>query len=631
MRFHFFRYTSRLFAILKKNIPFTEDSYVVRKGRTTMKLFQWISSSLRTKLLTMFVILTSIPLIAVGLVSYQKSYNTISGHNKAATLLVADQLARNIDVLFADTGKLLELGKNPQVLHFLYSQSETYEDAKEILRTFDLYRQTYKYDSVLNISMTNLYGKGISERKGVFQLDHNPLRNPHFLYLMDHPDAILNVPPTDASVWDRLDGFSYPQRNVITIIAAVKQRITHEVIGFITIDLDDSVVEHFIDNVTIGKTGYFYVVDQSGSPIFRPSALNEKAVPASKSITVPSASHGSFVHTSVGKPQFVVYTSSQATGWKIVGIAPLQEIVEDANKIRQLIIFSVALSIFFTITLYFFITARLTRPIRLLKNNMRLAAAGNLEAKVKPSGNDEIADLGSSFNIMLAKIKGLLEQSIREQEQIQKAELRTLQAQINPHFLYNTLESIVWMAEAGKKEQVIQLVKALSQFFRISLNKGRDWISIKTELEHVRSYLVIQQMRYRDILDYRIEIAESIESYPILKMTLQPLVENALYHGIKNKRGKGLIQISGYEDTTGTLVLTVEDNGIGMSVTRLAEVRSHLEIMRETHTLEVETDFGFGLSNVHHRLRLYFGQQYGLEVDSEDQVGSRVTVRIPKR
>ncbi|WP_239619302.1 sensor histidine kinase [Cohnella mopanensis] len=604
-----------------------------------MPFVRKITSSLRAKLLTMFVILTSIPLIAVGLVSYQKSFNTVSGHSKAATMLVADRLALDIDVLFQDTSRLLELEKNPQVLRFLFSQSETYEDAKFILKTFDLYRQTYKYESVLNMTMINLYGRGISERKGVFQLDYNPLRNSHFAHLMTEPNDVLNIPPTKSSDRDRLDGFRYPDRNVITIMATVKQQITHEVVGFIVIDLDDSVVERFSDNVKIGKTGLFYVADDRGIPIFTPSALAKSGDPFQP---VNLSKHtgnqrDSFVDSSSDPSKFVVFATSQATGWKIVGSAPLEEIVEDANRIRTLIIVSVALSILFTITLYFFITSRLTRPIQLLKSKMRQAASGYLDAKVKPTGHDEIADLGTSFNTMIEKIKMLLEQSIREQEHIQKAELRTLQAQINPHFLYNTLDSIVWMAEAGKNEQVIQLVQALSRFFRISLNKGRDWISIKIELDHVQSYLIIQKMRYRDILDYEVDVSPELQMYPILKMTLQPLVENALYHGIKNQRGKGLIRIGGYVDLQ-DIVLFVEDNGIGMTKDRLEAVREQLEQPRDSQPddsgdtgIEDGKNGGFGLQNVHQRLKLYFGERYGLQIESEERKGTCIYVRIPKK
>lgn len=598
-----------------------------------MRLTRWVFSSLRAKLLTMFIILTSIPLIAVGLVSYQKSYQSISDHSKASSMLTADLLGRNIDILFDDTERLLELSKNPQVIHFLFSPSETYNEAKEILQTFALYRETYKYENVLNISFVNLYGKGISERKGIFQVNHNPLRNPHFGTLMHEPESVLRIPPAGASTYDRLDGFTYSDRNVISIMAAVKQRITHEIIGFMIIDLDDSFIEQFCDKVTIGNTGFFYILDQNYSPIFVPSLSDNDSTLIHKTDLSQwqQSSRDSFVLPTEGKPKFVVYTTSQSTDWKIVGMAPLQEIVAEANRIRQLIIVSVILSAIFALTLYFFLTQRLTRPMQILQNKMRLAASGYLEAKVKPTGKDEIADLGKSFNIMLEKIKMLLEQSIREQEQVQKAELRTLQAQINPHFLYNTLDSIIWMTEAGKSENVVHMVKALSRFFRISLNKGRDWISIKTELEHAQSYLVIQQMRYRDILEYEMRVPPELQSRAILKMTLQPLIENALYHGIKNKRGKGLIIIDGYSESENVLVLTVTDNGIGIPKDRLETLRDHLNHPIEVSAKEDSLEGGFGLQNVHQRLHLYYGEGYGVQLDSTEGDGTQISIRIPNK
>ncbi|GIP59603.1 sensor histidine kinase [Paenibacillus sp. FSL W8-0186] len=596
-----------------------------------MKLIHSFSSSLRAKLLAMFVLLTVIPLIAIGLISYQKSYNTVYENSKAGAVLIAEQLAQDLEMLFTDTGKLLELGKHPRVLHFLFSQNDTYEDAKEVLKLMDSYRQTYKYESVLNISMINLYGRGISERRGVFQLDKNPLRNPHFTFLLHHPDTVLYVPPPDANPLDRLDGFAEP--HAISIMAAVKQRITHEVIGFIVIDLDDAVVKQFCDNVTIGETGFFYVIDQNGRPIFTPArSSREIQLPAQDNLTsLAAGSMTSYVDTSRGSPKFIFTSASKATGWKIIGQVPLQEIVSEANSIRQLIIISVILSIVFAVSLHFFISSRLTRPLQLLKNKMRLAASGFLESKVAPTGNDEIADLGQSFNIMLSKIKTLLEQNIREQEEMKKAELRALQAQINPHFLYNTLDSILWMAEAGKTDKVIRLVESLSRLFRISLSKGKDWISLEKEIEHVHSYLIIQQMRYRDILEYEIAAEPHLLSAPTLKMLLQPIVENALYHGIKNKRGKGLIQISARAADGGEMELRVQDNGCGMNAYKLGQLRANLANQRLPAETGEEVSGGFGLHNVQQRIRLYYGQQYGVQVDSIEGEGTTVTMRIPMR
>nr|WP_145402659.1 sensor histidine kinase [Paenibacillus xylanexedens] len=597
-----------------------------------MKLVQWITSSLRLKLLSMFIILSSVPLIVVGLISYHKSYTVVSNHNKASTQLAADQLARNIDIMFEDTERLLELGKNPQVLQYLYSQSESYAEAKAILQTYNLYRETYKYDKVLNISFVNFYGKGLSERKGVFKLERNPLRNPYFQYLVQYPDAILRIPhAAPYAEQNQLDGFVYPKQNALSIMTTVKERITQEVIGFIVIDMNDAFIDDFLTTTKIKDSGFFYINDQYGQTLFKPPS--EQATPAVieqiNSMSV-HARKDSFNLSTGAKPQFVVYSTSKQTGWQIVGAAPLQKILAEANSIRQLIIISVLLSAFFAISLYFFLNNRLIFPIQILMNKMRKAASGYLEAKVSPAGSDEIADLGQSFNTMLEQIKGLMQQSIKENEQVKIAELRTLQAQINPHFLYNTLESIIWMAEADKKESVIKLVQALSKFFRLSLNNGFDWVTIQTELEHARNYLVIQQMRYHDILSYEIQVDPELQHYPILKMTLQPLIENAIYHGIKNKRGQGLILIQACADET-SIVLTVHDNGIGMSEEQLAQLREALEQSADFHSApKQEQEGGFGLMNVHHRIRLYFGPSYGVEMESTYMEGSTFKIRIPK-
>ncbi|WP_248924477.1 sensor histidine kinase [Paenibacillus hamazuiensis] len=596
-----------------------------------MKLIRRISSSLRSKLLLMFVFFTCVPLISVGLISYQKSFNIVFKNSKASTKLVADTQARDIDQLFIDTGKLLELRKNPQVLQFLFSQNAaTYENAKDILKTISSYRQTYRYDKVLNITMINLYGRGISERKGVFQIDRNPLRNPQLAYLVDHPDEVLNVPFGNSSM-ERLDGFQYNNTNVISMISTVQQRITHEVIGFIIIDMDDSIVKKFCDEVTIGRNGFFFVVDKDGNPIFSPSQTGGRSgLPKKEDLKeLLNGSATELIDSSEGKPKFIFASASLSTGWKIIGYVPLQEIVEEANSIRQLIIISVGLCIAFALILHFFVSSRLIRPVHVLKNKMQLAASGFLEAKVTPAGTDEIAELGNSFNIMLGKIRTLLDQIIKEQQEIKKAEQRALQAQINPHFLYNTLDSILWMAEAGKKDQVVQLVMSLSRLFRISLSKGKDWITVAKELEHLQSYLTIQRMRYRDILEYEIDVDESLHSYPILKMTLQPIVENAIYHGIKNKRGKGLIRIRAFAEDDKHIVFVVEDNGIGMPPERLEKVRSDLSEAQPPEETGNEVSGGFGLHNVQQRIRLYYGEACKVQLDSEPNEGTVVTIRLP--
>lgn len=217
-----------------------------------------------------------------------------------------------------------------------------------------------------------------------------------------------------------------------------------------------------------------------------------------------------------------------------------------------------------------------------------------------------------------------IEKQVRaEQRQLRKAEFELLQAQINPHFLYNTLDAIVWSAEAGNQKQVIQMVGSLSDFFRTSLNRGREIVTVREDLQHVCSYLEIQKIRYMDILEYEILVPEELNDYMIPKITLQPLTENALYHGIKNKRGGGKITLRGYEEKD-FFAIEVSDNGIGMTKERLLAVREGLSGMAP------QESGLYGLYNVNERIRLNFGDEYGIQIFSEHEKGTVVEVRLPK-
>ena len=264
-------------------------------------------------------------------------------------------------------------------------------------------------------------------------------------------------------------------------------------------------------------------------------------------------------------------------------------------------------------------------PIKKLHDVTTTITKNDLQALMTSDNTDEITELGMSFNIMIGKIKELLDSKIKEQENLKKAELRALQAQINPHFLYNTLDTIIWMAESKKTDDVVDIVTALSGFFRVSLSKGMDWITIREEVELTRNYLTIQKMRYRDILDFKIEVDKDVEKNAILKLILQPLVENALYHGIKNKRQGGMITVRARRKGQNEILLEVEDDGIGFTPSALAQLQAELN----DESGEVKTESGFGIGNVNNRVRLYYGRQYGLSIQSEYHVGTCVTLVIP--
>ena len=284
-------------------------------------------------------------------------------------------------------------------------------------------------------------------------------------------------------------------------------------------------------------------------------------------------------------------------------------------------------AIIFSVVAAWSLSRSIYMPIKKLHDVTATITKNDLQALVTSDNVDEITELGLSFNIMIGKIRDLLDSKIKEQENLKKAEMRALQAQINPHFLYNTLDTIIWMAESKKYKQVIEIVSALSKFFRISLSKGRDWITIAEEIEQTKSYLTIQKIRYRDVLDFKIDCDEGVYNNTILKLILQPLVENALYHGIKNKRQGGTIYVRATMKNENEVLLEVEDNGIGFTGEKLAQLQA--ELADDSGDIRMES--GFGIGNVNKRIRLYYGKQYGLSVKSEYNTGTCVTLVIPAK
>ena len=270
----------------------------------------------------------------------------------------------------------------------------------------------------------------------------------------------------------------------------------------------------------------------------------------------------------------------------------------------------------------YLIPLSITRPFKELSQVTDEIAKGNLSVRANVNTGAEATALSNSMNTMIDKINGLLEQVTTEQIRLRKAEFELLQAQINPHFLYNTLDAIIWLAEAGEQKRVVGMVRNLSDFFRTSLNRGKDINSIKEEMLHVKSYLEIQHVRYQDILSYDIEVPESLYIYSIPKITIQPLVENALYHGIKNKRGMGHISIRGQAGEK-DFTITVTDDGIGIDETRLMQVQSGIQ-----NKVLTGKDF-YGLYNVCERIRLNFGEEYGIFIESVYGEGTSVRVILP--
>ncbi|MDR1250815.1 MAG: sensor histidine kinase [Treponema sp.] len=285
------------------------------------------------------------------------------------------------------------------------------------------------------------------------------------------------------------------------------------------------------------------------------------------------------------------------------------------------IVLAAAFSVFVQIS----VSSNVNRSINSLVSLSGRIAVGDLDARAEPVRVEEFHTLTEDLNTLAGEIKTLIAANVEEQKNLQKSQMMALQAQITPHFLYNTLDSIVWLAEGNRYEEVISITRAFSDFFRLSLNQGREWVSVRDEFTHIKSYLTIQKIRYRDILDYSVDCEKEMEDHCILKLLLQPLVENALYHGIKNKRGRGIIRVKGWKESD-FLCFRVEDNGIGMMPERIMELGRRFS--GEAFPGEDNTD-GYGLYNVSKRLELYYNRKDLLHIVSVYREGTAVTLKIP--
>jgi two-component system sensor histidine kinase YesM len=308
------------------------------------------------------------------------------------------------------------------------------------------------------------------------------------------------------------------------------------------------------------------------------------------------------------------------TNWKMVGISYVDELVPNKRNLSSFVIFILFFGIAFEILASMFISSKISQPIKRLERQMKRVENGDFDINLEVNGEDEVKRLSKAFNLMVSRIRQLMNQIISEQEAKRKSEFKALQAQINPHFLYNTLDSIVWMNENQNYEGVTIMVSALAKLFRVSISKGSEIINVSDEIDHATSYLTIQKIRYKDKFNFRIEAQPEVLYQKTLKLVLQPIIENAIYHGISQLQEKGEIKIAvAIED--GNIVYRVTDNGYGIKPEVLKTI-----LDREPASAH---GGGVGLKNVNERIKLCYGIEYGLEIVSELDVGTTVIIRIP--
>ncbi len=420
------------------------------------------------------------------------------------------------------------------------------------------------------------------------------------------------------------DNSANQYRWVITLSRAVElTRGTSTDQGVLMIDITYGSLQHLLDNISLGNSGYLYVISSGGELIYHPKMQLIDAGQAQENIQVAAGYRdGNYREIYEGEKREIIVKSVGYTGWKIIGVTPDKGISLNSLKTKLFIIFVVAFFLFILVIINGYISSRITTPIKELEKSVAALEAGELDAEVYTGGSYEIRHLGRSIKEMAKRIQALMDDIVAEHESKRKSEFDTLQSQINPHFLYNTLDIIVWMIENEQKNEAVKVVTALARFFRISLSKGKSIITVRDELEHVRNYLMIQQMRFKNKFEYVIRSDESVLELASLKLMLQPLVENAIYHGMEFKDGDGKIEICAYLKD-GELYVTIRDNGLGMTCEQVEN------LLTDSAYVSSRRGSGIGVKNVNERIRLYFGEGYGLLIKSEPDEGTLIQIHLP--
>lgn len=407
---------------------------------------------------------------------------------------------------------------------------------------------------------------------------------------------------------------------VITLSRALVNYKTGENDGVFFVDLNYSAISELCNNNSLGDKGYIFILDENGNIVYHPKQQLMYGGLMTENIQQIMSSRSDHFLTKGGDKLYTI-SKSDITGWTVVGAVYTSELMKN-NKQAQMLYFLVAAVLLLGVTVISSIISReITKPIRQLRDSMSLVEKGRFDkANVDVTAENEVGSLGKSFNVMTERIHTLMEQNVYEQKQKRKSELKALQAQINPHFLYNTLDSIIWMSEAGKNEEVVLMTSALAKLLRQSISNDKEEVSVGEEMDYVRSYLTIQKMRYKDKLEYSIEMSPEINHVRIIKLALQPIVENAIYHGLKYKETKGNISIDGYK-LGRKAYITIADDGVGMDEETLAHIFDEKQQEHKTN--------GVGVPNVQKRLQLYYGEEYGISYISRKGAGTVATITVP--
>ncbi|MFB0843566.1 cache domain-containing sensor histidine kinase [Paenibacillus oleatilyticus] len=582
-----------------------------------------LGTSLQTKLLLAVLPLAIIPLAVLGTFSYNKSAQVVQQQVCQTILESLSQVNYSLDYFVKDIEQLTMYIYSSRDIQDVLSKpadrplAEKHRDKQRVGEVLDTFLGFKNWD----ISIYLLGENGDRYFTGDLLPGAYDDYNASWGLFRKMRLAGGNV------VWDthysmkKTDDFGI----VLSSGRLLKRIDTNAPLGYLVVDMMENALADKYKKAHLQPGGQMLLLDRNGYIISSTPSKHKVGTKLEEPFVdrVLAGGKGFFEQAGEGTPPvMVVYDTSEVTGFKLVNVLPVAALTRESSSIRNLTLLVIAVGAAVSCVLAYLLSVNITHPLRKLKSLMRTVETGNLDVAFPTKYKDEVGQLGRSFNAMVQRIKQLIDEVYKKQLMLQEAEIRAIQAQFNPHFLYNALDSINWMARIHKLDHISRTVVSLGELLRFSIRKGQALIPVREDMQQIRNFLTIQQMRYGDKLEVHIELEEEVERLYTLKLMLQPIVENAITHGLEMKRGPGRLWITG--KVLGERVrFEVRDDGVGIPQEKLERIASGQFVSAD------ERKTGIGLENVKKRLQLYFGDRYVLRLSSQPQQGTITTIEIP--
>ncbi|EMS70648.1 integral membrane sensor signal transduction histidine kinase [Ruminiclostridium cellobioparum subsp. termitidis CT1112] len=562
--------------------------------------------------MTISVFIVIIPLLIVGGLSYIKSTSIIKERVSQSNFNTVKQIANNINFVFTDLqNSSVYLWQNKEFMGYLkLPENEVLNSENKLLSA----QNSVNNFIVFKSNIYSIYVKGFNGLVFDSASAENTItgKQEGQLYALRGESMLIS---------DMVKNYDNSRTAVISLLRLLKDLDDlSSNLAIIKLNISEEEISKIYQSKMLGTKGDYFIIDENETIIsaMDKQKLGTKLDTKYNNPKMYSAQSGYF-NSVIDKHNFLVtYINLSRPGWKLINLVPLDQLSDDTKIIRSITVYGVLISLALCLLLILFFSLKVLSPLKQIRRYMKYIENENFNVSINVKGNDEISLLGKSFNKMSKKLNELINEVYTVQIKQKEAELKALQAQINPHFLYNTLDTIYWMCRMENAVESSYLIQALSRLFRLSLNSGNEFTTVRHEIDHLDNYITIQEKRFEELIRFKINVSDEVLGCKVVKLVLQPLVENAIYHGIEKKGSQGTISVSVLREGN-DVVYIIQDDGAGADEEELTKLLEKVE----------KNNRGFGIKNVNDRIKLYFGNEYGIKFSSSYENGTTVTVRQP--